>query len=464
MLIFNLKDKIIIIGIILLIFPLVILFNNIEYSSYRYLLLIVFTPIFLFLSLNFKIISSLFIVSLFLDFGFYYFSVSEIVSILLLISFLLTYKFKVTEIKNSQSLFFGVFVLSILPSYTLLLNNIEALSLGLHLVLFIIVIEVFSIAIKSYKQLKYYFIIFSIIALFNSFDVIVSAFYSGKRAFGFAGIMFVDYVGYALVISFVTFIYKKKYRIKAFIFFSIFSFALVYTQTRSIWIVISVTILFIVFHVLVNRKLYEISLKNSMLVFSSLILILSILFISFKQFNSNIGERLEIRKIEQTDDPNRLMIQINSFVTRYFIWTTAWNAFESSPIIGIGFYGFPFLSQNYSDLDPFIYESFVKKLTPHETFLAVLTEGGIVGLFGFLLFLIYSLIYSWKSIKVSFTPEQKFYSLLIFWLTIYTYLSMIITDAWLWGHGLMLWSILIAFSIGNRKILSIKQNDNLILS
>src|SRR4030067_826142 len=116
MLIFNLKDKIIIIGIILLIFPVVILFNNIEYSSYRYLLLIVFTPIFLFLSLNFKIISSLFIVSLFLDFGFYYFSVSEIVSILLLISFLLTYKFKVTEIKNSQSLFFGVFVLSILPS------------------------------------------------------------------------------------------------------------------------------------------------------------------------------------------------------------------------------------------------------------------------------------------------------------------------------------------------------------
>lgn len=290
--------------------------------------------------------------------------------------------------------------------------------------------------------------------LLNSIDVFFSAILSEKRVFGFAGIMFVDYVGYAIIISFLTFIYKRKNKITFLILFLIFCTALIFTQTRSIWLIVGVTLFFMMVHILVKNKVYGINLERTILIFSTIVVLISGLILTLEGVNKGVFKRLAVNKIEQTDDPNQLFLQINSFVTRYFIWSTAWNAFNSSPIIGIGFYSFPFQSEEYADLEPIFYDTYVKNLTPHETFLAVLTESGLIGLAGFLSFLFYTLIYAYRSVKISLDGDEKNYSLIIFWLSIYTFLSMIVTDAWLWGHGLMLWSILIGISIANRRLIT----------
>jgi O-antigen ligase len=112
-------------------------------------------------------------------------------------------------------------------------------------------------------------------------------------------------------------------------------------------------------------------------------------------------------------------------------------------------------------LDDFLYESFVERLTPHETFLAILTESGIIGFLGFVIFLISTIVFAIKSYLISKSVEELFYSEIILWLTLYTLFSMIITDAWLWGHGIVLWGLLIGMSIANRKIINLnssKQN------
>jgi O-antigen ligase len=195
--------------------------------------------------------------------------------------------------------------------------------------------------------------------------------------------------------------------------------------------------------------------------FSLIVLAIAIFTLTLKDVNKGYFERIEIKKIEQTDDPLRQTLQINSLVTRYFIWSIAWDAFASNPATGVGIYGFPFISKEYSTLDDFLYESFVERLTPHETFLAILTESGIIGFLGFVIFLISTIVFAIKSYLISKSVEELFYSEIILWLTLYTLFSMIITDAWLWGHGIVLWGLLIGMSIANRKIINLnssKQN------
>jgi len=447
------NSTILTLGSIILVTIFVLLLKSFELSP-RYLFLIVSIPILLLASFNIVVSSSLIIVSLFINFNFYYFSISEIFSVFLLVSFLITHKFKLSEINNRIITFLFIFLISVLPSYFNILNNIIAISLSAHLLFFFIVIAVFSLSIKYRKELKTYTMVFLSFALLNSFDVIFTAIFSGKRVFGFTGIMFVDYVGYGIIILFLILLNTNKTKYFYSILFLILSLALIFTQTRSIWIVV-LTVLFSIFiHSLLRNNFYLVSIRKVIKYSFIVITVLVVLVFSLKGYNEDVFKRLEVKKIEQTDDPNRFFLQINSFVTRYFIWSTAWNAFTSNPIIGIGFYSFPFNSHEYSDIEPILYDTYVKNLTPHETFLAVLTESGLIGLAGFLSFLFYTLIYAYRSVKISSDGEERNYSLVIFWLSIYTLLSMIVTDAWLWGHGLMLWSILIGTSIANRRLIT----------
>ena len=440
-------------GITIMAICIISAFNLFDLSP-RYLFLIISIPILFLASFNLVVSSSLLVTSLFINFNFYYFSTSEIFSIFLLMSFLFTQTFKFSEVKNQIVIYFIFFLISLVPSYYNLLNNLIALSLSLHLLFFFIILLVFSISINSYKNIRIYTKVFIALVLLNSIDIIMTAIFTGKRVFGFAGIMFVEYVGYAIIILFLIILNTNRAKYFYSILFLFFSLALIFTQTRSIWIVV-ITVLFSIFiHSLLRNDFYTVSIKKvikySFIVFSVLV----VLVFSLKGYNEDVFKRLEVKKIEQTDDPNRFFLQINSFVTRYFIWSTAWNAFANNPVIGIGFYSFPFNSKEYANIEPIFYDTYVKNLTPHETFLAVLTESGLIGLAGFLSFLFYTLLYAYRSIKISLDRNEKNHSLVIFWLSIYTFFSMIVTDAWLWGHGLMLWSVLIGISIANRRLIT----------
>jgi O-antigen ligase len=103
-----------------------------------------------------------------------------------------------------------------------------------------------------------------------------------------------------------------------------------------------------------------------------------------------------------------------------------------------------------------LFEDYVKGKTPHVTFIAVAVETGLIGLFAFLFFLIASLKFSYDSIKHSRSFEDTSFSLLLFGPLIYITISMLMTDAWLWGQGMILWGILLGFNLWNRKRIFLK--------
>jgi hypothetical protein len=91
-------------------------------------------------------------------------------------------------------------------------------------------------------------------------------------------------------------------------------------------------------------------------------------------------------------------------------------------------------------------------------YLAVLTETGILGFAGFTIFLISTLRMGHRSLRVSHSRLEKFFSLGILSLQVYVCFSMAVTDAWLWGQCGMLWSIILGISIANYKIIMRSQS------
>lgn len=390
---------------------------------------------------------------MFINLNFFYFSISELLVPFVFLSFLLTHKFEFSEFNNRILIYFGIFILSIIPSfYNLIFNVSEALPLSLHLLFFVLIFSIVAVSINNYSQISNVLNLFLAVSLINGLYLIAIALITGKRVFGFSGIMYVDYVGYSVIISFIFVMLRQNRRIISLIALSIFSLALIFTQTRSIWLITGVTLLLIFIRLFIKNRKYNISRLKISLAFGFVVASILVFTFVISDVNKGYFERVEIKKIEQTDDPMRQSLQINSLASRYFIWSAAWEAFINNPVIGVGIYAFPFISKEYSNVEPILYETFVEKLTPHETFLTILTESGMLGFLGFMFFLISTIVFAIKNYKASKSDDELFYSELILWLTIYTLLSMIITDAWLWGHGIVLWGILLGFSIANRKI------------
>jgi hypothetical protein len=75
---------------------------------------------------------------------------------------------------------------------------------------------------------------------------------------------------------------------------------------------------------------------------------------------------------------------------------------------------------------------------------------------GFFYLLFNMIRLNYRNVKNSISAEQKKYSLLLMFASVYIILAMTIGDAWLWGHGLVLWSIILGFSVANNKIIKLQ--------
>jgi O-antigen ligase len=302
--------------------------------------------------------------------------------------------------------------------------------------------------------LKIYINLFLIFTVLNGISILVGGLES-KRAFGFAGIMFVDYAGIGLTqLSALFLLADKKRKIFLFPIITILGVALILTQTRGIWIItlISITLLFI--FVYFQNKRFKVNRRHIIILFSFLLLTFSIFSIYTFSVNKNLSSRTE--KIADTEKNIENVDVQSSLITRVFIWHTALNAFRKNPLTGIGIYTFPYVSRNYYTIPKLLYNRYVKNVTPHETYLTVLTETGILGFVGFFYLLFNMIRLNYRNLKNSISAEQKKYSLLLMFASVYIILAMIIGDAWLWGHGLVLWSIILGFSAANNKIIKLQ--------
>lgn len=447
--------------IFLLAVPTVLLLLHVLHQSDRYIILLVALPVALIFLINFKISFTLLILLLFANSGIYYFSVSEVFVPLVVVSFLVTRTFAINELNNKLNLWFLIFVLSVIPSYYGLEVVNPTVFLFYHLIVFFLLFNIIPLAITEKKHIKHYLFTYLSVSLVNGIFLIIKALLSGKREFGFAGIMFVDYGSLAVLISFLAIVFLPKRRVISVLLFTVLSIALIFTQTRNVWIVLIITLSLLVLYFFKKSDRLNFSRFKLTLIITITLFVVSTSVIAIFTLSPSVSKRVEFKEMEATEEVDRILIQVNSLASRFFIWQTSWEAFKSNPVTGIGLYSFPFQSEKYSTINPIFYEVFVKKLTPHETFIALLAETGVVGFIGFIIFLISVLVYSTRSLSLAQSMEEKFITYSLVWSQIYIALSMIVTDAWLWGHGIVLWGIVLGLNIANKKYLILSKNKKM---
>lgn len=449
---FNIEKRlkyIIIISIIYLIIFLLIL----KYSllSERFIYLPILIPLLILISFNFKFSFYVLILSLFFQYSIYYFSISILLTPFIIIAFFINITFKKGEIDLTIFKYLLFFIIPIIPSYVLAINYPEAILLNFNLFAFIVLILITSIAFNNTKEIRNIFNVFLLGAVTNSFFLIYQALFLQKRVFGFAGIMFVDLVGVAIIISFSFFLLYKDRQVLYALITLILLTALLFTQTRNSWISTGMVLVLMTFHYSIKSHFFNldriIALKKNLIVIIGLLIII-MLFLSFMP---GVFSRLSAAKPQSIEEMSLSITDINSLATRFFIWLTAYNVFINNPIIGTGFHSFRFISFDYNTLDPLIYDLFVKDLTPHTTVLAILADTGILGFIGFSIFFYLTFRMIKRNLNRSTILEEKILSFIIYWIIIFIALSMIMTDAWLWGTLHSLWAIILGIAIVIKK-------------
>ena len=406
---------------------------------------------------NFYSVYSLFIFSIFVPFQ-WVFHASVFFSIIVLISFTVNYPdVKIKDFSNPLKKSILIYLLSVIPS---LYNSIEPL---MSIVMFynfagmLVIMFVTMIAIDTNKKMMGVIYLYLAGVFVNSIYVIFLAASTGKRAWGFSGIFYVDFVGLATIISLILFIYSSG--IKKIIFsllLMVSLFGLLLTQTRNAWLSTAVSILLLFFFLIKNSKKYLISFKALVMIIITVATVVVIGYFGSSTFSTNLGDRLNQKSqtTELDDDP--YSAGENSFVTRAFIWHTAVMAFIEHPIIGIGTYSFPFSSQNYYKIPKSFYEIFVRNRDPHITYLAVLTETGIVGFIGFMFFIVAIVKLVLNSLKLPVDKTDVIRTVIICFVFAYIIFSMAMTSSWIWGQQSMIMGIFLGMLIGNNNMLTKK--------
>ena len=174
-----------------------------------------------------------------------------------MIAFFINITFEKGEIDLTIFKYLLFFVLPIIPSYFLAINYPEAILLNFNLFAFIILILITSIAFNNTKEIKNIFNVFLLGAVTNSFHLIYQAFFLQKRVFGFAGIMFVDLVGVAIIISFSFFLLYKDRQVLYALITLILLTALVFTQTRNAWISTGMVLILMTFHYSIKSQFFN---------------------------------------------------------------------------------------------------------------------------------------------------------------------------------------------------------------
>ena len=82
----------------------------------------------------------------------------------------------------------------------------------------------------------------------------------------------------------------------------------------------------------------------------------------------------------------------------------------------------------------------------------MLSETGVVGMAGYIVFLIAALRSAFQTIRRSTGIQGKKYGLVAAIGLTYCFVSMGFTDAWLWGQGIILLGLVMGMMLANRRI------------
>jgi O-antigen ligase len=439
---------------VVLIFPITVVFGSLGDELLK-VVAIAAIPVILLSLFNFRVIYSINILLLFGSLYFIEYSWAVLFAPVLVVSFIINYKnIELKDFRNPLIFPFLFYLILCIPSLIFTEALGASLFKMLNLVSFIIVILLSVASIERTKELEIYLTIFLVGALLNGIYLIFEGIMTQQRAFGFSGVMYVDFVGIAFIISLIIVILSSdSYKIIALVLSPIFALASLLTQTRNSWLAMFLSVIILLFYLIKESAFFNINRRIVVLILLFFSLILGAGIVTLKSVNPKVFERTEEftqSNKEVLDEGGKVS---SSLVSRFFIWHTAVNAFLDKPWTGIGLYAFPYLSQNYYTIPNFLFELYVRDKTPHVTFLAVIVETGVIGLFGFLIFVYFMLKISFSTIKLAVKRREKILALIITWCIVYITISMFMTDAWLWQRGIVSWGMFLGMVLAFRKML-----------
>lgn len=346
-----------------------------------------------------------------------------------------------------------VYLLCVLPSLSMsptpLLNVLKMF----NLVAFAITLAVLRRSLRSSADLRSLFGAYLALVTANSLHVFLQSATTSVRPFGFAGIMFVDFAGLGICTAVAASIISRG-RLR-FLFFSlsvVFGAALVLTQTRNVWLSVAISLAFIVAYVMVRPWVSGFTRRRLLVAVSVSAIVAVFIFAAILLMDTEVGTRAT----ELTKGPGLGLSESgsvqNSVGSRMLIWATAYNAFWASPLVGIGMYGFPLYSHLYSTLPEPLFKSFVLGNSPHQTLFAVLSESGIVGLAGFVVLVVGVIRQTSRMLSAPHDDRSRRYAFVGMAAVTYCLVSMMFTDAWMWGQGIVLFAGVLGIMLANNAL------------
>lgn len=285
--------------------------------------------------------------------------------------------------------------------------------------------------------------------------VIQTAITSKLRSSGLIGYSVMDFSAITLSLLILKYFIRGKLDYKILLISLFTLIVLIITLSRFAWIGF---ILSLMYGILITYKydhLLRDYLKNKLpLLILSVVIVLGILI--GIGVNSIISQRFSDLSFEFFEPNEEGEIIQNSLETRTLIWITAYSAFESNPVTGIGYQMFNYVSEEYSVIPYYLFEEYVENLDPHNTMLAFLTETGITGFAAFLIFIISVYIISFKSIKISMNEKDKVNSILLNVVVFFIFLNSFYSGQYTMAQQAFFMYIFLGLNIGNYAYLKNK--------
>jgi len=337
-----------------------------------------------------------------------------------------------------------LFGLAVLPSLLNALNPFACIEKMYNLVAFLIAMYGVLLTTRTPAAMRRLVLVFLVMTALTGADVIRVAVATGKRDYGFAGVLFVDYAGIAVNAVALMALFTKGWRRFALLILGIvIGMGLILTQTRNAWIATALTLTVSLGYLIRYPEIAGVTRKRMITIAAFCVGALVLLAVATISLNPAVGTRATDITNPNTQETAEGIIIRNTLLTRMIIWDTALQAFLAHPVIGIGMYGFIDASFEYTRVPQLLYELYVRGNSAHITYLGVAAETGLVGLTAFL-FLIVSIIrLGAGTVRRAADLQERRYAAVAFSALIYCTLSMFLTDAWIYGQGIVLFGIIV---------------------
>lgn len=379
------------------------------------------------------------IVALFIVFPVSLYSSAVAFSAVVAMSFLVTRRFAWSSLRTPLTIPILVYGLTVIPSLFNAGNPLRCVAFTYNVVAFLIALHVPYLLATSMPVVRRFFAIYLAMAVVNGIELSLLSLSTGRREYGFSGLMYGDYAGIAVnTVAAALMVSRGRSRLLLGTIAAVVGVALIMTQTRNAWISAFVTLSFGVAYLIRHPELAGIS-RRDMVRFAGIgALALIILVGGALTLNPDLQGRAASITANEAVESGETLIVRNSLISRMMIWDAALNAFLAHPWAGVGVYGFAMASRQYSHLPAALYDFYVRDMSPHVTMFAVLSETGLIGFTGFLIFVGSLVRVALRSVRGARELEGRRAAFVGLTAVVYIVVSMFFTDAWLWGQGIVL--------------------------